>query len=48
LTEAAEAADWQRAQEQERVVENQLERNTELLARARADLEALPLVRIPY
>jgi N-acetylated-alpha-linked acidic dipeptidase len=41
LTEAAEAADWQRAQEQERVVENQLERNTELLARARADLEAL-------
>jgi N-acetylated-alpha-linked acidic dipeptidase len=42
LTEAAEAGDWQRAQEQERIVESQIDRNTELLARARADLEALP------
>jgi N-acetylated-alpha-linked acidic dipeptidase len=42
LTEAAEAGDWQRAQEQERIVESQVERNTELLARARADLETPP------
>jgi N-acetylated-alpha-linked acidic dipeptidase len=39
LTEAAEAGDWKVAAEQAKILEDELEKNTELLQEARAMLE---------
>ncbi len=40
LTEAAEAGDWKRAAEQEKILETELEKNIALLQQARRDLQA--------
>ena len=39
ITEAAEAGDWQRAAQQEKILENQLVENTALLGQAQSDLQ---------
>jgi N-acetylated-alpha-linked acidic dipeptidase len=41
LTEAAEAKDWKRAAEQEKILEAELGKNTALLRRARQDLDEI-------
>ncbi len=42
ITEAVEKGDWKVAQEQVRILESALEKNTALLRQARADLEKIP------
>jgi N-acetylated-alpha-linked acidic dipeptidase len=47
LTEAAEAKDWKRAAEQEKILEAELEKNTALLHRARQALDEISGAKTP-
>jgi len=47
LTEAAEKGDWQTAQAQVRLLEAAVEKNTELLRQAKADIDKITMPSSP-